>query len=68
MTTDRYTGFTRSGVRILAKDFPKFREMINSVSDEDMKEEEPSPEEEEAPNGEEKDEGKEKGQKELPDY
>jgi len=39
VTSDRYTGFTKAGVRILAKDFPKFKEMINSISTEDMKEE-----------------------------
>jgi hypothetical protein len=39
VTSERYTGFTKSGVRILAKDFPKFKEMINSVSEEEMKEE-----------------------------
>jgi hypothetical protein len=38
VTSDRYTGFTKSGVRILAKDWQKFKEMINSVNDEDMKE------------------------------
>lgn len=40
VTSDRYTGFTKSGVRILAKDFQKFKEMVNSISDEDMKEQE----------------------------
>jgi hypothetical protein len=39
VTSERYTGFTKSGVRILAADFPKFKEMINSISDEDLKEE-----------------------------
>lgn len=39
VTSDRYTGFTKSGVRILASDFPKFKEMINSISEQDMKEE-----------------------------
>lgn len=39
VTSDRYTGFTKSGVRILSEDFQKFKEMINSISDEDMKEE-----------------------------
>ncbi|MBI5803095.1 hypothetical protein HY448_00185 [Candidatus Pacearchaeota archaeon] len=39
VTSDRYTGFTKSGVRILASDFPKFKEMINSVTSEDLKEE-----------------------------
>ena len=31
VTSDRYTGFTKAGVRILASDFLKFREMINSI-------------------------------------
>ncbi len=51
ITSDRYTGFTKSGVRILSEDFPKFREMINSISEEDMKEEAPS--EEKLPEGQE---------------
>ena len=38
VTSDRYTGFTKAGVRILSTDFPKFKEMINSITDEDMKE------------------------------
>jgi hypothetical protein len=42
VTSDRYTGFTKSGVRILSGDFGKFKEMINSVSDEDMAEVEDS--------------------------
>jgi len=42
VTSDRYTGFTKQGVRILSKDFQKFKEMINSISDEDMKEVEQS--------------------------
>ncbi len=46
VTSERYTGFTKSGVRILAEDFPAFKEMINSISDEDMKE---TPKEEEKP-------------------
>ena len=41
VTSDRYTGFTKSGVRILATDFSKFKEFINSVSEEDLKEESP---------------------------
>jgi len=40
VTSDRYTGFTKSGVKIMAADFPKFKEMINSISEEDMKESE----------------------------
>ncbi|HLC86982.1 MAG TPA: hypothetical protein VJH65_01765 [Candidatus Nanoarchaeia archaeon] len=44
VTSDRYTGFTKAGVRISAADFPKFKEMINSVSVDEMAE---SPEESE---------------------
>jgi len=54
VTSERYTGFTKAGVRILSSDFPKFKEMINSISDEDMKE----VEQEEVP----------KDQETLPDY
>lgn len=55
VTSERYTGFTKSGVRILAEDFPKFKEMINSVTEEDMKEEpqEASSEEEQPQEGQE---------------
>lgn len=42
VTSERYTGFTKSGVRILAKDWQKFKEMINSVADEDMVEATPA--------------------------
>lgn len=38
VTSERYTGFTKSGVKIHAADFPRFKEMINSVSEEDLKE------------------------------
>jgi len=41
ITSDRYTGFTKSGVKIMAADFPKFKEMINSITEEDMKQETP---------------------------
>lgn len=40
VTSDRYTGFTKAGVRILASEFPKFKKMVNSISEEDMKQEE----------------------------
>jgi hypothetical protein len=36
--SDRYTGFTKAGVRISAKDFHRFKEMINSVTEKDMEE------------------------------
>ena len=37
-TGDRYTGFTKSGTRIPAEKFKEFKEMINSISEEDIKE------------------------------
>ncbi len=60
VTSDRYTGFTKSGVRIMAADFPKFKEMINSVTEEDMKEEAKKEVPKEGLEGEKP--------KELPDY
>ena len=39
VTSERYTGFTKSGVKIPASDFKKFKEMINSIDEEDLKEE-----------------------------
>ncbi len=43
VTSDRYTGFTKQGVKIPAAEFPKFKEMINSITEEDMKEVEQQP-------------------------
>ena len=36
VTGDRYTGFTKAGVKIHAADLPKFREMINSITEKDL--------------------------------
>jgi hypothetical protein len=55
VTGDRYTGFTKAGVRISAENFPKFKEMINSVKEEDMKETQ-------------KEETEKNEQEEIPDY
>ena len=63
VTSDRYTGFTKAGVRILSADFVKFKEMINSITDEDMKEIEQEEVKEEP-----KEKEPEKGQEQLPDY
>lgn len=49
VTSDRYTGFTKSGVRILGADFLKFREMINSINLDEMKDDESAEPKEEAP-------------------
>ena len=35
-TSDRYTGFTKSGTRIPVDNFAEFKEMVNSISDEDL--------------------------------
>ncbi len=80
--SEKYTGPTKKGLRIPAEHFAKFKEMINSVEEEDLKAEE-KPEEapaEEIPedqtklNGskeeKEKDseEAEEPEKKDLPDY
>jgi len=44
VTSERYTGFTKAGVRILAENFNKFKDMINSVSESDLKSSESSSE------------------------
>jgi TATA-binding protein-associated factor Taf7 len=36
VTGDRYTGFTKSGVKIQASDLPRFKEMINSITEKDL--------------------------------
>ena len=61
VTSERYTGFTKSGVKIDASDFEKFKEMINSITEEDLKEE---PEEE----GEKLPKEQATLDKEMPDY
>ncbi len=68
VTSERYTGFTKAGVRILSTDFPKFKEMINSVDENEMAAE---PEGAEADAGQEKLDApadKEKPKEDLPDY
>jgi hypothetical protein len=67
VTSEKYTGFTKSGVRIMASDFPKFKEMINSITDEDLSEIEASSSNEEASGQETSEESSEKNQN-LPDY
>ena len=65
VTSDRYTGFTKAGVRILGPDFLKFREMINSIDLEDLKADEaPAEGPNEAPAGQKTLKDKE----DLPDY
>lgn len=35
-TSDRYTGFTKSGTRIPAESFKEFKEIINSIDENDL--------------------------------
>jgi hypothetical protein len=35
-TSERYTGFTKSGTRIAAESFKDFKHMINSISEKDL--------------------------------
>ncbi|MFA5993265.1 MAG: hypothetical protein WC796_06170 [Candidatus Pacearchaeota archaeon] len=35
-TSDKYTGFTKSGTRIPAEKFKEFKDMINSIDDSDL--------------------------------
>lgn len=62
VSSDKYTGPTKKGLRIPAEHFSKFKEMIDSIKEEDLKADTPS-----AP--EEPEETKpEAGQEQLPDY
>lgn len=36
VTSERYTGFTKSGVKIPMADFNKFKEMVNSITEKDF--------------------------------
>jgi len=36
VTSDRYTGFTKSGTRIPAESFAEFKQMINSIDESDF--------------------------------
>lgn len=38
-SNERYTGFTKSGTRIPAEKFLEFKEIINSIDSDDLKEE-----------------------------
>lgn len=68
VTSDRYTGFTKAGVRISAENFPKFKEMINSVSEEEMQETPEQPAEKTEPGQEKLDKKPEQSKEEMPDY
>ncbi|MBM3234603.1 hypothetical protein FJZ19_05935 [Candidatus Pacearchaeota archaeon] len=40
LTSERYTGFTKAGTRIPAEKFLEFREIINSIKLDDLKQDE----------------------------
>jgi hypothetical protein len=65
VTSDKYTGFTKAGVRIPSAEFLGFREMINSISFEDMKEVEQTDKPDKSQNSKAK---KPKEQTEVDDY
>ena len=71
-TSEKYTGPTKKGLRIPAEHFSKFKEMINSIKEEDLKEE-PETQETETPKDQQTLENEEvktekPGSEELPDY
>ncbi len=63
--SDRYTGFTKAGVRILADNFQRFKDMINSVTKEDLVDPEPS---ENTSSGKSPEKQKKISDEEMPDY
>jgi hypothetical protein len=68
ITGEKYTGPTKKGLRIPAEHFPKFKEMINSITEDDIKQEEQKeeiPKEQETLDESTKDV---QSKEELPDY
>ena len=63
VTSERYTGPTKKGLRIPAADFQKFKEMINSITEDDLK-----PAEGTTPTESPKQETLSNEKKDLPDY
>lgn len=63
VTSERYTGFTKAGVRIPVAEFLKFREMVNSIGLEEMKDDNTSKTSNLNP-----EKAKSSGNEELPDY
>lgn len=59
-TSERYTGPTKKGLRIPAEVFAEFKRLINSISEADLKSENPEPKQEIQTS--------QNNQEELPDY
>lgn len=73
VTSEKYTGFTKAGVRITPENFPKFKEMVNSVSEEELNQPAEGSESGEGQKSQDlkgSQEGSEQGksQEQLPDY
>ena len=68
VTSDRYTGFTKAGVRISAENFPKFKEMVNSVSEEEMNEKPEQPADQKTLDKPEEKSKEEAPKADMPDY
>ena len=73
VTSDKYTGPTKKGLRIPAGNFQEFKEMINSITEEDLKEEEKSEEklpaeQETLDKAEDSEKAEEDKKEDLPDY
>ena len=70
VASERYTGPTKKGLRIPGEKFQAFKEMINSISEEDMKqpEQETPPEEPKEQIPAEQETLTQENSEELPDY
>ena len=66
VSSEKYTGPTKKGLRIPAEHFQEFKKMIDSISEEDLKQAEPTPEVPEPPK--EQTTLSEAPKEELPDY
>ncbi len=67
VTSEKYTGPTKKGLRIPAESFQDFKKMIDSITEEDLKASESSEVPTEQPAAEESP-TENSGQEELPDY
>lgn len=65
VTSEKYTGPTKKGLRIPAENFQDFKKMIDSIQEEDLKPSQPAEKPVEEPKEEVKPEA---GQESLPDY
>ncbi len=68
VTSEKYTGPTKKGLRIPAESFDKFKEMINSITPDDLKASEPTEAPAEQSAAEEATPATNPEQESLPDY